>query len=83
MNRKRHKRNGTHRIPSRGGRESTCFKLAAHVRTRFDVRDALDESGVQQGIEETKWTFVFESAEVIKQRDYARHCLDVGSQLGA
>jgi hypothetical protein len=78
---KRCKSSGTNRIPSRDGRES--LSVAARVKTRCDVAKAVSSVAVQQGIEETKRALAFRNTVVIKQRDYARHCLDIDNELGA
>ena len=78
---KRCKSGGTNGIPPLGGRES--ISVAARVRTPFDVLYASASFTVQPGIEETKRGLVFRKEEVINQRDYARHCLGIGGQLGA
>ena len=81
MIQERHKQGGTHRIPSNVGQKSKG--AAARVTTRLNVLEAPEFGGVQQWIEETKRGLGSENTEVINQRDYAHHCLDVGSQLGA
>jgi hypothetical protein len=53
MTRKKYKSGGTDGIPSIGARES--ISVAARVRTRCDVLDALKDIAVQPEIEETKW----------------------------
>ena len=74
---KRYKSGGTNWIPSTGSRES--ISVAARVRTMCDVVYAPPKSAVQPRIEETKRGLVFRNTEVIKQRDYTRHRLDIGS----
>jgi len=49
---KRYKSGGTNGIPSRDGRES--ISVAARVRTRYDVVEALKSVAVQPEIEETE-----------------------------
>ena len=71
----------TNGIPSFGSQES--IGVAARVTTRYNVLDAPKSTGVHQRIEETKRAYVVENTEVINQRDYGRHCLDIGSQPGA
>lgn len=71
----------TNGIPSGDGRES--FSSAARVRARGDIVEARTPTAVQPGIEETKGGLAFRDTVVIKQRDYARHCLEIDSQLDA
>ena len=72
---------GTNGIPSDAGRES--LSLAARVRTRYDVVEARASLSVQPGIEKTKHGLAVRKTVVIKQRDYARYYLDIGSQRWA
>ena len=68
-------------IPSGAGRKSRA--VAARVRTQYDVLKAPNSYSVQPWIEKTKRGSVLRNEEVIKHRDYAPHCLDMGRQLGA
>ena len=79
---KRYKSGGTNGIPSfQGGEPNTA---AASVITNFDVEEGRDYVlSVKPGIEETKRVQALRNTEVIKQRDYARHCLDIDGQLDA
>ena len=45
----------------------------------LDVVDALESVGIQKEIKESKRGLVMRNKEVIKQRDYARHRLDIGA----
>ena len=84
---KRKKKNrsagGTHRIPLRASHES--ISAAARVTTKFNVleAEAPESAGVQPRIEETKRVPRAGNDEIIIKRDYCRHSLDAGSQLGA
>ena len=77
---KRDKSGRTNGIPSRDSSEPSS--ATARVGTRSNVVQAI-RSAVQPGIEETKRGTVVRNTEVINQRYYTRHCLDIGSQLGA
>ena len=81
MIQKRQKWGGTHRIPSIAGEKS--FGAAARVSPKFNVLDAPEPDCIQPRIYQTKRLSLFRNKEVIKQREYARHCLDIGGQLGA
>ena len=81
MARKRYECGVTNRIPSFGSQES--IGVAARVTTKHNVLEAPESAGVYQRIDETKRVSLVENTEVINQREYGRHCLDIGSQLGA
>ncbi len=74
---RRYQSGGTNGIPLSDGRES--FSFAARVRARCDVSEAREQVVVQPGIEETKRGLAVRNKIVIKQRDDARHCLDISS----
>jgi hypothetical protein len=81
---KRYKSGGTNGIPSIDSSESRS--VATRVRkTTPDVGEALASALrlVKPGIEKTECGLAFRNKEVINQRDYARHRLDIGGQLGA
>lgn len=78
---RRCKSGGTNEIPSIDVSESRS--VAAWVRTKSDVGEARASALVKPGIEKTKCGLTFRNKEAINQRDYTRHCLDIGSQLGA
>src|SRR6266702_594622 len=80
-NMKRFQSSGTNGIPPGDGRES--LSLAALVRARCDVSEAREQVAVQPGIEETKRGLAVRNKIVIKQRDDARHCLDISSWQSA
>ena len=71
----------TNGIPSSNGRESS--RATSPVRTRANVVEAREPLAVQPGIEESKRILALRNKVVINQRDYARHGLDIGGQLGA
>jgi len=80
----RYKPGGTYGIPSFDGRESRS--AAARVGTPYDVVEGFEGrefAPVQPEIEPTKLGLAIRNKEVIKQRDNARHYLDIDGQLGA